>query len=209
MVCNQEYSSFRGRIRKGILQLSTSAFRLWIFLLVVCILASGCGEMYEEKFALLQNDMEEEFPYLSQDELEEQLKLRLNENVYYEGGIAYDSPLLSYRGATLDYIVLHQKLWDKEEAEYTQYIVSILLQPQDEGLTTTMVNLTVYNESLYALSLQGSWDRRVDFKDAVGAKEEIAYLLGLTAKSEEMKIWYQGTLTVGNGEKPEYQDIDP
>ncbi len=208
MVCNRKYSSFRGCVRKCIFQLSIRALGLCVFPLAACALFSGCGEKRGEEFASLYNDMGEEFPYLSQDDLEEQLKLRLNENIYYKGGIVYDNPLLSYKGTTLDYVVLHQKSCDKEEEEYTQYIASILLQPQDEGLTTAMVDLTVYNGTLYALSLQGSLDRRVDLRDVSGAKEEIADLLGLTAEPGEVKIWYQGTLTVGNGEKPEYSDFN-
>lgn len=208
MVCERKYLPFRVCVRKCISQLSVKAWGLCVFPLAACVLLSGCGEKGGEGLAYLQNDMGEELPYLSQDDLEEQLKLRLNEDIYYEGGIAYDNPLVSYKGAVLDYIVLHQRLWDKEETEYTQYVASVLLQPWDEELPTAMVDLTVYNGSLYSLSLHGSLDGRVDLRDVAGAKAEIVDLLGLTAKSSEVKIWYQGTLTVGNGEKPEYPDFD-
>lgn len=208
MVCNQKYLSFRGYVSKCLRQLSIKAFGLCVFPLAACTLLSGCGEKRGEVFASLQNDMGEELPYLSQDNLEEQLKLRLNESIYYEGGIVYDNPLLSYRGTTLDYLVLHQKVWDKEETEYTKYVASILLQPQDEGLATAMVDLTVYNGALYALSLRGSLDMRVDLRDVAGAKEEIVDSLGLAAEPEAVKIWYQGTFTVGKGEKPEYANFN-
>ena len=190
-------------MRKRFLQMPKRSFLLCVFSLAACTILSG----YREEFALLQDDMEEELPYLSQEEFEEQLKLRLNENIYYEGRIADSSPLLSYRETVLDYIALHQKLCDKEEAGYTQSIVSILLQPQEEGLATTLVNLTVYNNSIYELSFQGSLDGRVDLRDTVGAKEKIVDWLGLPADSGGVKIWYQGTVTVGNGEKPEYSDL--
>lgn len=187
-----------------------SLFKKYIFvcLMTACILFSGCGRTDMEAFSYLQKSMETESPYLLQEDLEEQLKLRLDELIYLEGGADSDSPLLSYKDTVVDYIVLHQKAWDSKEAEFTQYIASILLQPRDETLNTTMVSLTVYNESLYSLSLQGSLKHRIDFGDSQKAQEGLAILLGSDMDLDDTKIWYQGTLTVDGSDSPEYPDFD-
>ncbi len=197
MVCNQKNLSLRGYVRKRIFQLSRKALGLCAFSLAACALFFAWGEMDGEGAACLQNDMGEEFPYLSQDDLEEQFMLRLKEDIYNVGDIASDDPLLLYQGEILDYIVLHQKARDKKEAEDTQYVVSVFLQPLDEGLPTAMVDLAVHNGSFYTLSFHGSLDVRVDFRDIVGAKEKIVEAFGLAAESGDVKVWYQGTFTVG------------
>lgn len=182
--------------------------KLYAVCLSICVMLCGCGVTNKEEFTLLQDLFEEESPYLSQEHFEEQLLERLNEYIYYEGGITYEAPLLAYTGETLDYVVLHQKLWDSEEYCYTKYKVSVLLQPQNEELATSMVDLTVYNDSMYSLSFAGSPNRRIDFENSEDVQESVSDWLGISSESEKAKLWYMGTLTVGQGEEPQYSDFE-
>ncbi|WP_286081949.1 hypothetical protein [Parablautia intestinalis] len=168
--------------------------------LAVCIQINGCCKTNE--LVLLRDILGEETPYILQEKLEEQLKLRLDEYIYFDGGIAYESPLLSYKGQDLDYAVLHNRKWDKTKG--TEYAAYILLQPADENMTTTMVQLSVYNESMYALAFHGGLNRKIDLGDLEDVQNGLADLLGTSVEFEEVKFWYQGSVKTGNGEAPEY-----
>lgn len=154
--------------------------------------------------------MEKEEPYLSQENLEEQLKTWLNDYIYFEGGVSYEAPLLAYKGERLDYVVFHQRQWDSEEtkARDKKYRVLVLLQPRNETLSTSMLSFSVYNDSMYSLSIQGQLiDRRVDFANSADVRKSFSELFG-TDEGEKSKIWYTGTLSVGNGEEPQYMDFE-
>lgn len=168
--------------------------------LAVCIQINGCCKTNE--LVLLRDILGEETPYILQEKLEEQLKLRLDEYIYFDGGTAYESPLLSYKGQDLDYAVLHNRKWDKTKG--TEYAAYILLQPADENMTTTMVQLSVYNESMYALAFHGGLNRKIDLDDLEDVQNGLADLLGTSVEFEEVKFWYQGSVKTGNGEVPEY-----
>lgn len=172
----------------------------------MCIMICGCGSKSE--FSLLQKMIEKEDAYLSQEIFEEQLEVRLNEYFYYEGGTSYEAPLMVYEGEHLDYVVLHHYSLDSVEGGYTKYRVLVLVQPQDESLSTSMVELTVYNEAMYSLSFCGRLDERIDFEDSKSIEEGVSDLLGTSAKFEKVKMWYTGTLDVGACEQPQYSDFE-
>lgn len=107
----------------------------------------------------------------------------------------------------MDYVVLHQKIWDSKECSFTKYNVLVLLQPRDKKLSTSRVNLTVYNDSLYSFAYDGSPKRRIDFDDSEDVQEAFGDLSGAYSETEKAKIWYTGTLTVGDGREPQYSDF--
>lgn len=161
----------------------------------------------KEDFKILTQNMEKENPYLQQTKLEQQLKRRLNEYIFYEGGISYEAPLMVYEGEILDYIVFHKKEWDSQETDFKREEAFILLQPRNKESFTSLVEFTIYNDSMYSISLMGHLDEKIDFGNTEDIQKNFEKLFGSLLENKTPNIWYTGTLTVGEVETLDYVEF--
>lgn len=180
----------------------------YILCAVVCILLCGCRKTTDSDFGVLPQLIEKGESHLPQEAFEKHLKTLLDEYFYYEGGITYEAPLMVYKGEKLDYVVLQDDKVFREEAGYFYRRVFVLLQPQKENLSTAMVEIAIYNDTMYALSFRGRIDGRIDFEDAGEVEENLSKLLGTECEFEKIKMQYAGTLPAGKGEEPQYGDFE-
>ena len=171
--------------------------------LCVCLTVCGCSAADKEDFSVLQDIMEQEEPYLSQDIMEEQLNAWLEAYIYYEGGIAYEAPLLSYEDEVVDYIVFHTKQWDLVEP-YKSCSLEILLQPRSDELFTSWLSFTIYNDCMYSIDYAGrNLDGKNNFSNLEDAQKGLSEHFGQFADMEKTTIWYAGTLSAGKGGEPQ------
>ncbi len=144
----------------------------------ICLTLCGCGRGQKENFTLLQSVMEKEKPFLSQESMEEQLCSWLNAYIYYEGGLTYEAPLMSYAGETVDYMIFHDKQWERNGLGFTGRKIYVLLQPRNKALATSILEFNIYDDFLYSIDeALGLPKERGDFSDLEVMKEEISQLL--------------------------------